>query len=323
MLKSRVAILRGGPSYEYEASLRSGHRVKSYVPDHYDATDIYIDKKGNWHHNGVKKTPEKILRHFDVIFNAMHGEYGEDGKVQKILESHNSAYSGSNSFSSSLAMNKIKTKELLALHGIKTPKFTYVKKDEYSYGDLSDVFASIPRPMIVKPASSGSSMGVHVVATFDELVSAVNNVFKVGDVVLVEEFIRGKEVSCGVLDHSNGTDVYTFYPVEIQHNCKNGVWTTDSRNDGSSYQMTCPSTLDVGIKNQIQETTHRAHSLLGLRHYSCSDFLVTDKGDVYFLETDSHPRLDESSVYSTSLEAAGLTMSTFVDHLLTLALKRK
>lgn len=323
MKKTRVAILRGGPSSEYEVSLRSGHRVREHMPDKYDAQDIFIDKKGNWHHDGVIKSPEKILRHFDVIFNAMHGEYGEDGKVQKILETHNMPYNGSDSFASSLAMNKIKTKQALALHGIKTPKFTFIKRDEYTNGDLAEIYGSMPRPMVVKPSAAGSSVGVFLVNSFEELLNAVNEVFKVGDTALIEEFVSGREATCSVMDHSNGCDLYTLFPVEIKHNKKGGVWDYESKYADELHEIICPSAFSPAVKAAIQEASHTAHSALGLRHYSRSDFIVNDKDEVYFLEVNTLPGLTETSLHPVALESAGISMAQFIDHVLTLALKGK
>src|SRR5690349_680304 len=111
-MKTVVGVLRGGPSSEYEVSLKSGSSVLSSLSkDSYDVRDIFIDRKGQWHLHGAPVTPEQALRSVDVVFNAMHGEYGEDGQVQRALDALNVPYTGSNALASSLAFDKHKTKE--------------------------------------------------------------------------------------------------------------------------------------------------------------------------------------------------------------------
>jgi len=323
MLKGRVAVLRGGPSSEYDVSLRSGHLIMKNMPEGFEARDIFIDKQGRWHLGGVEKSPERILRNFDVVFNAMHGEYGEDGKVQSLLESLHIPFNGSRSLPSAMAMNKVKTKEILGLYGIKTPKFTYIKKQEYTYGDLAELYASLPRPIIVKPASAGSSIGISFVNTFEELVNAVNSAFKIGDVVLLEEYIEGKEATCGVLDHSNGKDIYALYPVEINFDKDKKIWDYQSKYDKHCHTCSCPSSFTKSIKDEIQEIAHKVHSILELSHYSRSDFIISNDGSIYFLEVNTLPGLTETSLFPLSLKAVDIKMSKFIDHVLTLALKRK
>ncbi len=323
MLKGRVAILRGGPSSEYDVSLRSGHTILKNMPDNWDAKDIFIDKLGRWHIGGVEKSPEKILRNFDVVFNAMHGEYGEDGKVQALLESLKIPFNGSKSLPSAIAMNKIKTKEILELHGIKTPRFTYIKKQDYTYGDLAELYASLPRPIVVKPAFAGSSIGISIVNSFEELVNAVNIAFKVSDYILLEEFVSGRELTCGVLDHSNGKDIYALYPVEIHFDKQKKIWDYQSKYDKNSHSYSCPARMPARIKREVQDISHKVHSVLNLSHYSRSDFIVNDKGDVYFLEVNTLPGLTETSLYPLSLDTVGIKMPKFINHILTLAIKRK
>jgi len=323
MLKGRVGVLRGGPSSEYDVSLKSGFQVMKHVPEGWEARDIFIDKQGKWHLDGVEKSPEKIMRSFDVVFNAMHGEFGEDGKVQSILESLKMPFNGSRSMPSAMAMNKIKTKEIASMYGIKTPKFTFVKKQDYTYGDLAELYASLPRPIIVKPAYAGSSLGISLVNSFEDLVFAVNEAFKISDTVLLEEFISGREATCGVLDHSNGNDVYALYPVEITYDPKKLIWDYESKYTKEGHCSHCPSTFSHSIKKELQNISHKVHSIMGLSHYSRSDFIITPEGEIYFLEVNTLPGLTETSLLPLSLKAIGIEMPKFIDHVLTLALKRK
>jgi len=323
MKKGRVGILRGGPSSEYDVSLRSGFHVMKNIPDDWDKRDIFIDKEGRWFLDGIEKSPEKIMRNFDVVFNAMHGEFGEDGKVQHILESYHMPFNGSRSIPSAMAMNKVKTKEILGLHGIKTPRFTYLRKHEYTYGDLAELYARLSRPIVVKPAFAGSSIGISLASSFEELVLAVNDAFKVSETIILEEFIRGREATCGVLDNSNGSDVYALYPIEIKYPGDKKIWDFESKYSDEKHTCLCPSTFDTSIKKEIQKMSHMAHCIMELDHYSRSDFIVSDDGEVYFLEVNTLPGLTEGSLYPLALKSAGIDMSHFLDHVLTLAIKRK
>ena len=112
MLKKKVGVLRGGPSSEYEVSLKSGNSVIDNLADRYEVLDIYIDKKGIWHYLGIPVKPERIFKMVDVIFNALHGAYGEDGTVQKLLDYFKIPYTGSTALASAVGMNKLLSKNI-------------------------------------------------------------------------------------------------------------------------------------------------------------------------------------------------------------------
>jgi len=124
MNRIRVGVLRGGPSSEYEVSLKTGAAVINHIPrDIYDIQDIFISRDGVWHKNGAPIVPHNIFPNLDVVFNALHGQYGEDGKVQHILEMHKIPFTGSGSFSSVLGMNKVLSKSVFEKNKIKTPQY--------------------------------------------------------------------------------------------------------------------------------------------------------------------------------------------------------
>jgi len=321
MHRIKVAVLRGGPSNEYEVSLKTGKSVLKNLPDKYIPTDVLIDKKGNWHIDGIPTTPAKVFQGNDVIFNAMHGEYGEDGKIQQLLDGFNVKYTGSKALGSALGMNKILAKEIFIKNKIKTPVYKVVRKGD----DLSiishDLFKSFPMPCIVKPHGSGSSVGVAIAKNVTELELALENAFKYSDNAIVEEFISGKEGTCGVIENFRKEKIYPLLPVEIVKPISSGFFDYNAKYSGESKEI-CPGNFSEKEKRAMQEMAIKAHEVLGLRHYSRSDFIVHPKRGVYILEINTLPGLTEESLMPKSLKAIGCNLSTFLDHIITLALNK-
>lgn len=315
-MPTKVGILYGGPSSEYEASLGSAKLVRESLPEKYSVKDIFISKKGEWHDSGIEKSPEKILSHVDVVFNALHGEYGEDGQVQKILESHGIPFTGSRSLESALAMHKPTAKEILLKHGIKTPKHFVISSVE----DVEGIFRKILLPIVVKPVSRGSSVHLFLIQSFDDLIEIVQKLLEEYRSVLVEEYISGKEVSCGVVDNFREKDVYPFLPIEIV--LPNGkMFDYNAKYSGKTHYK-CPSSLSKIDSQRIQDLACLVHKKLGLRHYSRSDFIIHPKRGVYFLEANSLPGLTENSLYPKTVSAVGSSMPEFLDHVLRQALQK-
>ena len=130
MSSIRVGVLRGGPSFEHNISLKTGESVLRNLPEDYSAKDIFISKEGEWHLDGKPAHHDRIFRQIDVVFNALHGEYGEDGKVQQLLEAYGVPYTGSGVLASSLGMNKILARQAFKSAGLKTPAgFEIILKD--------------------------------------------------------------------------------------------------------------------------------------------------------------------------------------------------
>lgn len=319
--KTRVGILRGGPSSEYDISLKSGAEVLKHLPEKYHPIDIFIDRGGNWHTYGLKRVPHQALQYIDVIFNALHGEYGEDGKVQHLLETHGVPFSGSRRVASALSANKVLAKRLLARHGIKTPYYRIVGQ-EFAQ-DVSTLAAylyrSFPQPSIIKPLSHGSSVGVALVRTLCEIEHALDEVFRHGSEALIEEYIEGKEASCGVIDDFRGEKYYALLPIEIILPPESQFFDYYAKYSGKSREI-CPGNFSRREKDALQEISKIAHALLGLRYYSRSDFIVHPRRGIYFLEVDSLPGLTSESLFPKALQAVGSDLSQFLDHVLQLAM---
>ena len=148
--------MRGGPSSEYEVSLKSGAHVLEHLnQEKYEPRDIFIDKNGQWHVHGRAATPEKALTGVDVAFNVLHGEYGENGEVQKLLEEIGTPYTGSDAFVSTVAFNKHATREIVKKLGIKVAHGTLVEPGEDLDALSLQLFRSFPHPAIIKPVVGG------------------------------------------------------------------------------------------------------------------------------------------------------------------------
>lgn len=294
--KIRVGVLRGGPSHEYDVSLQSGEHVLSLLramPDIYEPVDIFISKDGDWHYSGLKTSPQKALRHTDVVWNALHGAYGEDGQVQKILQGLQMPFTGSLAVPSAVTMNKEMTKDIFVRHSILTPKHELITEENFNDETLGYIFRNYMHPVIVKPAKSGSSVGMSLAHGVKELKESIKKAFNYSKKVLVEEHIKGKQSSCGIIENARGEKVYALIPT---------------------------GDLSVVQNKKIEQIAKLAHEVLGLRHYSQSDFIVTSKGKIYILETDSQPVFAKDTLLHKSLKATGWQPKDFVHHVIQLAL---
>ncbi len=317
----RIGVVRGGPSPEYDISLKTGDTVLRELSKTHRPIDIYISRDGTWHMRGIERTPDRILKHVDIVFNALHGKYGEDGKVQKLFDQYGIPYSGSSHFSSAICMNKFLTKERIARAGIKTPLSVLVRATDNTETRMRDVFSAIPFPVIIKPASSGSSLGIVIAETPAELVSALSTIQDTGDDALVEEYISGREATCGVINNFRGQSTYALPTVEIISNTEKPFFDYDAKYNGQKREV-CPGNFTDKEKKEIERVSSIVHDLLDLSGYSRSDFIVTPRRGIYFLEVNTLPALAEDSSLSHSLEAVGIKFSHFLHHVLGLALKK-
>lgn len=319
----RVGVLRGGPSEEYDVSLMTGRFVLDQLlkkEELFEPIDIFISREGAWYYRGFEVRPEDIALYIDVAFVALHGKYGEDGRVQKLLERFAVPYTGSNSITSAVGMNKHIGKKIFEREGLHTPLHIVLdpKTDDIETA-VDKISKEFPLPMIVKPASSGSSMGISIVSSVDALKDAVDYALEYSDKVLIEEYISGREATVGVLENYRGEDLYSLLPVEIVPTKE--LYDYEEKYSGESKGR-YPGNFSDREKRILQELAMRAHKSLGLSHYSRADFIVTPD-DVYILEVNSLPGLTETSHYPKSLEVLGVEHSDFVEHLVRLAMGRR
>ena len=331
----KVGVIRGGISGEYEVSLASGAQVLSHLnsdamKDKYKAVDIFIDREGIWHINGVPISMDKIIHKVDVIINALHGDYGEDGKVQQILEEWKIPYTGSGPVASAIGYNKFLTKQEFDKLGIKTPKHILFPayqedfdgpKSEYANKKAKEVWERLPPPWIVKPLTGGSSMGVHFCKTFQDLVNAFEEGSSESISVIVEEFIKGREATVGVINDFRNKKVYTLPPIEIRIPRASTFFDNEVKYNGESQEI-CPGNFTMEEKEELERLAALIHKGLDLSHYSRSDFIVHPKKGIFALEVNTLPGLTDQSLMPKAINAVGATMPEFIEHIINLALKR-
>jgi D-alanine-D-alanine ligase len=317
MRRTHVAVLRGGPSEEYEVSLQTGAGVLQALRETDFVThDIIVTKQGEWLVDGRVRTPQDALLAIDVVFNAMHGAYGEDGQLQRILERLGIPYTGSASFPSSVAMNKALTKETLRGHGIKmAPHMRVTNQGVYDRNKTAHSISELFGPTyVIKPLKGGSSIGTQVAHTTGELAAALEQGFAHYDELIVEQYIQGKEATVGVIEGYRDQPLYTLPEVEIASPYQSEIFDTNAKYT-SGTEKHCPGRFTREHKDEMASIAAKAHQALGLRHYSRTDMIVADDG-VYFLEINTLPGLTPTSLVPKALGAVGGTYLELILHLL-------
>lgn len=320
-MQTIVGVLRGGPSREHEVSLKSGAAILAGLPEErFTARDIYIDRSGQWHDRGRATTPERVLRQIDVALIGLHGEYGEDGEVQKLLERFGVPYAGADPFGSYLAMHKLMAKMRAKEAGLLTPESRYIEHAAESESATHEIIQNFSQPVVVKPVGWGSSVGVSLVGGYAPVLAAIEKLFAEGaPAVLVEEYIRGKEATVGVVEDMRGEALYVLPSVEIIPP-EGDFFSYGAKYSGATREV-CPGNFSRVAAEELQRAAKLMHRTLGLRHYSRSDFIVAPKG-VYYLETNTLPGLTNESLLPKSLAAVGIPFSDFLGHLVNLARSR-
>ncbi|MBI1957205.1 MAG: D-alanine--D-alanine ligase [Candidatus Niyogibacteria bacterium] len=319
MAKTIVGVFRGGPSSEYDVSLRSGAEVLGALDERrYEAVDIFIDKTGVWHMHGVPAAPQKVCNAIDIAFNALHGEYGEDGKIQQIFEQYGLSYTGSGIIASAAGMHKRTARDLFGQAGLTIPAGIAVLKNSDWAEASAYAIRHLGFPLIVKPANRGSSIGIRVATNAYELMDAMKTAFSTDNEIVIEQFIRGREASVAVLERFRGIPHYAFPVVEIVPPPSSPFFDAASKYDGRTQEI-CPGRFSDDIRDRLQATAVAAHSAIGCRHYSRSDFMITPKGEIVILELNTLPGLTGQSLYPKAAASVGLNFPQFVHHLISLA----
>lgn len=302
-------------------SLKTGAAMIAHLPqDKYAVRDLYIDKQGNWHDRGKTVSPVDALRTIDVALIGLHGEYGEDGQVQKLLERAGVPYAGADSFGSHLAMHKVMAKHRAIEAGLQVARDIFVENLDGADSAVHDAIRSFRQPVVVKPVGWGSSVGVRIVGGYQPVYEAVISLLNDGaNGVLIEERITGIEATAGVVEGLRGSDLYSLPPIEIVPPAYD-FFSYDAKYSGRTQEI-CPGRFSRTTSDELMRLARAAHEALGLRHYSRSDFIVSPKG-IYYLETNTLPGLTAESLLPQSLAAVGVSFPDFLEHLVGLAHSR-
>src|SRR5579864_9805709 len=348
--RPRVAILMGGPSPERDVSLAGGVQVLQAIDrTRFDALVYEITREGKFLPRpdllrlaGAAGPPEvggvptatgatTMAPHgigetvgdgtVDLAFIVLHGPYGEDGTIQGLLELLGIPYTGSGVLASALAMDKLRSRQIGMANGLPFPRFVTVEGGAWPAG-RDEIAGRIARdlgyPCVVKPNAQGSSIGVTIVRDERGLEAAVEAALEYDDVALVEEYLRGTELTCGVLDDADTGAPAALSVIEIVP--KREFFTFEAKYQGASEEI-CPARISAAQAAKAQELALRTHQVLGCDGFSRTDLFLTD-GDLVVLETNTIPGLTEGSLIPLAARAAGIPYPELLDRMIASALRR-
>ncbi len=312
--KIKLAVVMGGPSSEHIVSLNTGKNILENLDrNKYDIVAIEITKDGKWRKDGKILTIEEALKNIDVVFNAMHGEFGEDGTFQGLLESFRIPYNGAGVLASALGMNKFVSRLLFREFGLKTPPAIFVEAvdKEEALNSVQEAVKKLKLPAVVKPNSRGSSVGVSIIRDIKQIEAAVAEAFKFDKQLLVEKFLAGREFTCGVLEMANG-DILALPVTEIIPKNNHEFFDYKAKYNESCCDEVTPADISQKLAMEIQENAILAHKAIGCRNYSRSDFIVSSN-EIYILEINTLPGMTKNSLLPKAAKAAGIEFKELLD----------
>lgn len=300
----------GGPSSEYEVSLMSGKNILENIDrSKYEVSSLTIEKSGEW-----PILPEDLIGKIDLAYLALHGEYGEDGHLQMLLENLGIPYTGTDSKGSALGMNKSAAARIFKARGLNVPDGVDVAYHER----WSEFVSPFGYPIVIKPMDRGSSVGVSIVRNEKELKEAFCIAFDTSKHVRVERFISGRELTCGVIE--NGGKDTALLPTEIIAGANffdyNAKYTA-----GASKEIT-PANLSPHITKKVQEAALIAHNSVNGKGVTRTDFILTTDETLYVLEINTLPGMTKTSLVPQEAEAMGISMSLLIDKIIADAVRR-
>ena len=347
MDKKNIAVLFGGCSSEYEVSLSSAASVLDHMHrNQYHIVMVGITREGNWlRYNGSVKdiredrwhdhpscTPAFIspsreigglvelvnteyrTTRIDAAFPILHGKNGEDGTVQGLLELAGIPFVGCNSLSSAIGMDKEIAHALVRAAGIDTPESVTIYEGE-SIDEAWAVAATFGFPLFVKPAKSGSSLGITKAYDIDDLMVGVRNAFSHDNKVLIEQNITGFEVGCAILGHADPI-VGEVDEIEIA----DGFFNFQEKYSLETSKIHLPARIDARTAAQVKETALKIYRTLGCKGFARVDLFLSEDGKLLFNEVNTIPGFTSMSRYPNMLQAIGISYPEIVDRLIQLAL---
>jgi D-alanine-D-alanine ligase len=284
-IPKKVAVLMGGPGSERDVSLATGHGVAKALRS-LGAQVVEVD---------VRDEHFDLPAEIDLAFLTIHGTFGEDGQLQRILEQRGVAYTGDGVEASATAFDKIRSKEKFREDGVTTPHWQVVKAGQR---------ATIPLPIVVKPPRQGSTVGIVIVKNEGELESAMAEAAKYDRELLIEEFVPGRELTIGILGH-HALPILEIIPKGGFYDFTNKYPFLNPAAGGGAEHV-CPAKIPEDQTRAIQELALLAHRSLGLQVYSRVDVLLPENGAATVLEVNTIPGMTEASLLPEAAAAAGI-----------------
>lgn len=306
MGKLKLVVLYGGSSNERDVSFMTYKSVmESLNKEKYKIYDIEVPKDLN-DHNWVYKLMEVKP---DLVFIALHGGLGENGSLQGLLDCLNIPYVGTGVLGSALGMDKRVSKKLMRVACIPVPDDVFIKKNEDYTKYLKDI-NSIGYPVVVKPNTGGSSIGIVVAVDEGGLEKAIKNIQKMGDDILVEKYIEGREVTCGIIEANDGIEVMNVLDIGTTE----GFYDYKARYEDDRSRIDF-STLPEYLQQMIKEIAKKAFNILRCKDYARLDMIVSEE-QVFVLEMNTLPGLTSRSLIPHALEGGGKNLTEFLDELI-------
>ncbi len=296
MLKKKIGVLLGGLSAEREISLKTGNAALQALQQlGYNAVAIDVNRN----------LPEQLDQAgVEIAFIALHGRFGEDGRVQGLLEMLQIPYTGSGVLASSIAIDKVVTKQLLIYHDLPTPEFDFMRIGD-SAADLLQRTDSFP--LVIKPSREGSTIGITVARNNEELRSGVETAASLDGTVLIEDFIDGAELTVSVVD-GKALPVIKIVP-------KSGFYDYQAKYNSGDTEYLLPAPIDSNIYQSVQQAAVKACRILGCRGAARVDFML-DEDKFYCIEVNTIPGMTETSLLPKAALAAGINFSRLVEMIL-------
>jgi D-alanine-D-alanine ligase len=302
--KARVAVVMGGASAERDVSIQTGSGVLRALHNlGYEARSLDYDERFI---DAIREMQP------DLVFNALHGPGGEDGQIQGVLDFLHIPYTGSGVEAAALAMDKHLVKKLCAAEGLPTAAWDLF---DLTGGTLPLLPGSLDLPLVIKPRFEGSSEGVTIVKTHEQWSQAMIEAAKDYAEILAEEFIAGREFTCGVLGE------VALPVIEIIAN-RDEFYSYEAKYAAGGSTHIVPARISEDLSARIQMLALSMHRLLGLRDYSRADFIVSNEGRPYILEVNTLPGLTPTSLLPDACNAIGISYDALIDRLIGYALSR-
>lgn len=296
MLEKKIAVLMGGLSAEREVSLRTGNACLNALRElGYQAVAIDVGHD----------LPEQLkAENIEIAFVALHGRFGEDGRVQGLLEMLQTPYTGSGVLASSMAIDKVVTKKMLLYHELPTPSFEFMRA-----GDSSEQLLERCKhlPLIVKPSREGSTIGISIARSREALRHGIDTAAALDGTVLIEDYIEGSELTVSVL---NGVAL----PI-IQIVPKSGFYDYHAKYTAGQTEYLLPAPVDAVITQRVQQAAVAACEALGCRGAARVDFMLRER-EFYCIEVNTIPGMTETSLLPKAAAEAGIEFPQLVEQIL-------